>query len=207
MVVGLVVFFIFAPVVPFERQQSIYAPKSPVLCPGTYVCEMTFFNVWVRSYGSLTYDFFGFGTAPFVGPVSVEKNGVVTVMLFNGTNGSFPIDSVAYPASSPEPLPLVRVNGLTVYPNGAPFGGTVTQISVTNMGVGETVEVNWGSAITSSKVLPAGATVLINSTDWTREPLPLANTITTITLSYSVHYPKFWLYGTHTQSVEVTYAP
>ncbi len=144
----------------------------------------------------------------------MEKNGVTVIMLFNGTNGISPTDTVAFPVSNPEPLPLLRINGLTVYPHGAPFGGTVTQISVTNLGVGETAEVSWsigfpGSAGISAgnKEVPAGATVLLNSTDWTGAQLPPANTNVTITVEGSIHYAKLWLYAFDTQSIEVTYAP
>ena len=202
-VAALVVFFVWAPVVPFERLESILAPTSAVPCPGTQICEIRFYSIWVRSYGSFAYDYFGFGTAPYSGPVSVEKNGVTVLMLFDGPNMT---DSVAFPSDTPEPLPMLRINGLTVFLNGAPFGGTVTQISVTNLGVGETATIQGGFGFSSSAEIPAGGTVLINSTDWTRGPLPQANTYTTITLSASIHYPKLWLFALDTQSVLVTYA-
>jgi hypothetical protein len=76
--------------------------------------------VWVRSYGSFGHDAFGYGTAPFAGPVSVEKNGVTVVMLFRGFNQT---GSVEYPTSTPEPFPLLKVNGVSFYPLGAPFVG------------------------------------------------------------------------------------
>ncbi len=203
--VSLGIAFIWAPMVPFERLVGVNAPTTPDLCPGSQICQVTTYNVWARSYGSLAYDFFGYGTAPFTGPVSVEKNGVVTEMTFNSTSASYPTNSVEYPVSSPEPFPLLRVNGLTVYPHGAPFGGAVTQISVTNLGVGETVEVSWGNTA-GSQLVPAGATVLLNSTDWTGGPLPAAYSNYTISLVSSVHYPKLWLYATTTQAVPVTYS-
>ncbi|MDA4125153.1 MAG: hypothetical protein OK438_06895 [Thaumarchaeota archaeon] len=196
--------FIWAPIVPFERLASINAPTSPDLCPGTAICHTAFSQVWVRSYASFGYDLFGFGMAPFTGPVSVEKNGVVEVLLFNGTAGTSQLMSVEYPVSSPEPLPLIRVNGLTVYPHGAPFGGTVTQISVTNMGVGETAEVYWGNQ--GNQQVPAGGTVLVNSTDWTGGPLPVPNSNYTVSFTSTIHYPKLWLYALTTQSVKVTYS-
>ena len=206
-VAALSVFFIWAPIVPFERQVFVQAPSSSELCPGAQICQTDFVNVWVRSYSSLSYDAFGFGTSPFTAPVFVEKNGIVTAFIYNGTTGDRPLDQVPYPASSPEPIPILRINGLTLYPNGAPFGGNVWQISVTNLGVGETVEVSWGNGITGSQELPAGATALFNSTDWTGVPLPKEHALYAITLTTTIHYPKYWLYGWDTQIVEVTYAP
>ncbi len=200
----LSVAFVWAPIAPFERTATIDAPATPDLCPGTAICHTVYSQVWVRSYGSFGYEFFGYGTAPFAGPVSVEKNGVVEVLLFNGTTGTTQLMSVEYPVSSPEPLPLIRVNGLTVYPNGAPFGGKVTQISVTNMGVGETAEVYWGNQ--GNQLVPAGGTVLVNSTDWTGGPLPAPNSNYTVAFTSTIHYPKLWLYAFITQSVKVTYS-
>ncbi len=193
--------FIWAPNVPFERLVNVNAPTTPYLCPGTQICNVTTFNVWVRSHGSLAYDFFGYRPEPFTGPVTVEKNGVVTVVTFNGTSPAYPTNLVAYPVSSPEPFPLLRVNGLTVYPHGVPFGGTVIQISVTNLGVGETLQVNWRQG----QEVPAGATVLLNSTDWTGGPLPAANSNYTISFESTVHHPKLRLNTITTQTVVVTY--
>jgi hypothetical protein len=208
-VVFLVVFLVWAPVVPFERLVSIEAPASSTPCAGAQVCSTRPFDVWVKSYGSFTYDAFGFGTAPFVGPVSVEKNGAVTLIVFEGTNETA---SVAFPASSPEPLALLRVNGVTVYPKGAPFGGSVMQVSVTNLGVGETASVNWWiGAVTSfgfqssTTSIPAGGTARINATSWTQQPPP-QNSNVTITLRATLYYPKLWLHAFVIETAQVAYS-
>ena len=207
---ALLVFFLWAPVVPFERLANVEAPRSAVLCPGSQICEVRSYTVWVRSYGSFAYEAFGLGTTPFAGPVSVEKNGVVTVMVFSGTNQT---SSLGFPSSSPEPVPLLRINGVTFYPQGGPFGGSTVQVSVTNMGVGETASVTWWIGTLASYnfqsnpiEIPAGGTARMNATSWTG-PLPPQNSNVTITLQATLYYPKLWLHASDTQTVRVVYSP
>lgn len=206
LIVALAVFFVWAPMVPYEREVLVEAPSTGNLCPGAQICQTSTFHMWARSYASFGYDLFGYGTPPFGSPVTVEKDGIVTAFNFNGTSGFQALDQVPYPASSPEPIPILRINGLTLYPNGAPFGGNVWQISITNLGIGETLEVSWGNGITGTQELPAGATALFNSTDWTGARLPAEHTLYAITLTITIHYPKYWLSGFDTQTVEVNYA-
>ncbi|QQG48801.1 MAG: hypothetical protein HY247_00305 [archaeon] len=157
----------------------------------------------MRSYASLTYDAFGFGTPPFNSPISVERGGIVTRFIFDGTEIAH---QVSYPATlQPEPIPSIRLNQFVILRNGAQFGGTVAQVSVTNVGFNETAGVDLWSSLESFQtplILGSGQTALLNSTTWTG-PVPAPGTVMNITLYSRLQFAHFWLYSEDTYHVQV----
>ena len=208
LLIGTVVFFVWAPVMPFERLVTAVAPASPGACSGLNICPVSPYDEWAKSYGSLSYVAFGFGTAPFGAPVAVERNGVVSELLFNAKNLT---DSISFPSSFTEPIPILRVNSVVVHPNSAPLGGTVVQRSVTNLGTGETAQTYWVSQYAvqtagSYGTVPPGKTLVLNYTSWTG-PVPAENSVISIVIQANVMFPGYWLNAYHQQSVTVVYSP
>ena len=162
--------------VPFERLQEVYYPNAPGGCgaPSNYslYCDSAPHSEWLRSYGSFTYDAFGFGTAPYVGPITFTKNGFTSIMSFNGTDLE---EQITYPNGVPTPtLDLITIDKVLISRGTAPFGGTTIAVNATNHGTNETAEVTFGVIPqnangffpgTSDNIL-AGHSVVVNFTTW-----------------------------------------
>jgi len=173
-VMALAAFVVYAPVVPFERLVSISAPSSPSMCTSPVSpCSMEMAQVWLRSYGSFTYVFFGFGTAPFTTPVTVDVNGATAVFQFNGTSIE---EELMYPSyARPEPLGLITPVRLAIY--SIPFGGHGINLTLMNNGSNETAylvaylgsagETPTGLSYPSQVVVAAGSSATVRVMWWT----------------------------------------
>lgn len=193
----LLLFLVYAPVVPFERLQLIYYPTAPSACiPAGIACETGPHQEWLRSYGSFTYDAFGFGTAPYAGPVTFSKNNFTTVVVYNGTDVG---EQMAYPSGAPpQPVSLISVGKVLVLTNATPFGGTVVAVNVTNHGVNEAADVRFAivslsvsnslfPTSTSNTRIPSGRSVVLNFTSWAG-PFPTAGSMVRVEVFGSICY-------------------
>jgi len=194
--VMLALFLLYAPVVPFERLEDVQAPSNASACstPAATQCfaSLSFKLMWVRSYGSFTYDAFGVGTTPFASPVTITINGMTTIFTFNGTELE---ERVAYPTfANREPVPLIEIGSTSI--SSAPFGGTVLSIGFLNVGRNETVQLDVGvaeSATPRRLEVSAGESAVLNFTSWTIAPPRFGDSVK-LTLSGNICYGKVCLF-------------
>lgn len=171
----IIAFLVFAPVVPFEQLQNVQVPSSAGVCtsPTSGQCDLVFKQVWVRSYGSFTFDAFGIGTSPYASPVRFTIGGITNVFVLNST-GSV-VEQLAYPSFiKSEPVSLITVASATIL--ATPFGGTGVAVKLVNQGAGENATVNvlpYDSPTTvSDQTIDAGQSATYNITSWTTSLAP-----------------------------------
>jgi hypothetical protein len=180
----IVAFLVFAPVVPFEQLQEVQVvasssslstfcsnPSNVTTC--SPIPTPVFKQAWVRSYGSVTFDAFGFGTSPFASPVRFTMDGVTNVFVLNSTG--FVVEQLAYPSDvRSEPVSLIGVESMTVL--SSPFGGTGVSVELANHGVDENADVSvypypsTSLAMVNDHTIGAGQSAVYNITSWTTSP-------------------------------------
>jgi hypothetical protein len=95
-------------------------------------------QVWLKSYGSLAFQWLGVGVAPFSSPTTLTIGNITNQYVFNSTG--FVVESLAHPSSMKnEPVPLISVESTTLLTG--PLQATSLSLKLVNNGAGENATV------------------------------------------------------------------
>jgi hypothetical protein len=173
--VVIIVVILFAPITPYEQLVAAQIPPSSggtnsYFCRTTGGCGLVSANekqVWIKSYGSLGFQLFGVGVAPFQTPTTITIGNVTNQFVFNSTG--FVTESFAHPSSmKDEPVPLITAESATL--EYGPLQATGLSLRLVNHGMDEnaTVFVNPTNEVVQAetKELDAGRTITYDVGLW-----------------------------------------